>query len=299
MPDPVPDPAVARVEQAGQDDQHDHDGQAHALALFHLRVRGPLQEGGDVLGFLAQRGLGAVVESDPVVDQRRRHGDEAADRNLMRIAVPARSHVAGHIGVVVLAVGDRQAGGRVRAVAGHDRIDVARSALAGLGQQGHVRRQGSAIGRARRLRIGERIGEIIGAGARPLDRVAGVGIDVRVLDVLRERLHHRIVVRVGVLGIPERPARIAQVAEGDEVHRVAGGTDLLVDLVAALELLLVVVAERALERPVDILQRRLSAGRQSRRRGREQAAGQGEGGKRPYDRHRGPHSAAIGTARPA
>ncbi len=42
--DVPPDLAVARVEHAGEDQQVDHHGDAHLLALVHLRVRRPLQE---------------------------------------------------------------------------------------------------------------------------------------------------------------------------------------------------------------------------------------------------------------
>src|SRR5690606_7046153 len=57
-------------------------------------------------------------------------------------------------------------------------------------------------------------------------------------------LHDRVVVRVRILRVPKRAVLVAQVTEVHQVHAVAGGADLLVDLVAALQLALVEGAER-------------------------------------------------------
>src|ERR1700749_4463017 len=47
-----PDLLLREVHQEGEDDQHDENLEAELLARFHLRLRRPHQEGGDVVRIL-------------------------------------------------------------------------------------------------------------------------------------------------------------------------------------------------------------------------------------------------------
>jgi hypothetical protein len=85
-----PDLLLGEVHQAREQDQEHEHLQADPLARFHVRLGGPHQEGGDVVGVLRDRGRRTVVERDLAVAQRLRHLDG----------------VAGEILVVVGAVGN-------------------------------------------------------------------------------------------------------------------------------------------------------------------------------------------------
>ena len=87
--------------------------------------------------------------------------------------------------------------------------------------------------------------------------LAGV-VEDRDLDFRRERLG----LGLGELG----PARVLEVAIGDEAQRMAGGADLLIDLKAALELVAVEGAEDAFEAEADGLRMLDGRGGQRRRR---------------------------------
>src|SRR6202035_3278153 len=105
-----------------------------------------------------------------------------------------------------------------------------------LRDQRKVRRQTTAIGRARRLLVREWRGEIVRWPAGPVEHVAGI---VRtVLDLVfgreRRRLRHRI---AGAAGIGE-------IAERDVGQPVAVRADFLVDLQAALQGAAIELAER-------------------------------------------------------
>ena len=61
-----PDLAVSGKHQTGQDDQEDQHGKTHALALFHLGVRGPGQERRHVMRFLGDGGSGGGLRQGVV-----------------------------------------------------------------------------------------------------------------------------------------------------------------------------------------------------------------------------------------
>ncbi len=131
---------------------------------------------------------------------------------------------------------------------------------ASLGQDRHVGRVGAAIGRARRLLIGERRREAVGGAARPVEHLALlVGA---VLDLIGRGQR-------GDLALRELwPARLGEIAKGDQARCVAGRADLLVDLIAALQLGAVEFAERPGEGPAHA--RRIDAAFGCLRRGRGQ-----------------------------
>ena len=112
-------------------------------------------------------------------------------------------------------------------VAGQQRIDVGRAALARLGDQRQVGRERVVVRGARGDLVGERRREVVGRQRLAGRWLAGVRVDRRDLDlpVGRDRLHLGLVV-----------AELREVAERDELEGVAGRADLLVDLEAALEL---------------------------------------------------------------
>ena len=125
--------------------------------------------------------------------------------------------------------------GRLVLIAGQQRIDIGRPALARLGDQRQVGRKRIVVGRARRDLVGEGRREIIGRQRLARRRLAGVGIDRRHLGlpVGRDLLDLGLVV-----------AEPLQVAERDQLQAVAGRADLRIDLEAALQLGLVELAER-------------------------------------------------------
>ena len=128
---------------------------------------------------------------------------------------------------------------------------------------------------------------MIGQPAGPLDLIALV---VEVLDLVFGR--DRLGLRLGEAGA----ARVRQIAERQHLRRMAVGANLAVDLEAALELRLVVFAERTGERP--LLPRRrhlLGQLRGSRRGDSEQRAGQDKGEDGALHDHDRPHALAPNT----
>ena len=84
---------------------------------------------------------------------------------------------------------------------------------------------------------------MIGRNRLARGRLAGVGIDRRHLD--RPLIGDRANLRFGI-------AKLAQVAERDELQAVAGGTDFAINLEPALKLLAIKTAEGAVERIGDV-----------------------------------------------
>src|SRR3546814_13170163 len=95
-------------------------------------------------------------------------------------------------------------------------------------------RIGAAVGRAGSLLVREGRREPIRRQTRTLEHLARVIRPVGDLEGGRQRFH---------LGF--READIAKVAEGHILHRVTGGADFFVDLIATLQLAPVERAERA------------------------------------------------------
>ncbi|MNV64917.1 hypothetical protein D3C71_1575820 [compost metagenome] len=164
---------------------------------------------------------------------------------------------------------------RRRAVTRQQRVDVVGAVVTSLRHDRQVRRSRAAIGGGRRrgVRIGRR--ELVGGGGVAHQRLARLAVDVRDLNFLGQSLHDRVVVRVRVFRVPERPVLVAQVTEVHQLHAVARGADFLVDLVAALQLALVIGAERPLEAEAAAT-RMLGAPSGQRRSG---GGGQAQGGR--------------------
>src|SRR5260370_6983231 len=78
--------ALHGVHQAGHRQQEEDDANAGALAILHVRLRGPGEELGDVGCLLVERGLGAVGVGHLVVAQRRRHADPLPGTVLVTLA---------------------------------------------------------------------------------------------------------------------------------------------------------------------------------------------------------------------
>ena len=103
-------------------------------------------------------------------------------------------------------------------------------------QYRHVRRQRAAIGGAGGLVVCERRREAIGEAAGPLKHFALIVGPIRHLEARRDS-RRLLRGKTGTAGIGE-------IAERQKLQAVAVGTDLAVDLKAALQLLRVVGAER-------------------------------------------------------
>ena len=167
------------------------------------------------------------------VRQRRRHGD-----------VPARE-----IGVVIFAVRHLEAGGRLLAEAGEDRIDILRPALARLDDQRQIGRQRAAVVGAGGLLVGEGRREMIG---RRAGRISGCPC--------RRRSRPCRWARPEPCSPPRSPCAWASVKPGPPgsarswnatwLRPMAGRADFLVDLEAALQRAAVIGAERAFEGPL-------------------------------------------------
>ncbi len=97
MMDRRPDAALHEIEQAREHDEEAHDAPPDAFALIEMRLRGPHQEGRDILGVLLHRLRRFVVIGHGAVGQGRRSCRAAA----------------GHVDVVILPVGERHVRGRV------------------------------------------------------------------------------------------------------------------------------------------------------------------------------------------
>ena len=119
--------------------------------------------------------------------------------------------------------------------------------MTGLGHDRQVGRRRPAVrgGRGRGVRIG--VGEAVGGRAVAHDRLTGLGVDVRDLDLGGQRLDEPVFGRAGLVRVIEGPARLGQGPEIHQLHAVAGGADLAIDLVASLQLVPVEAAERPLE----------------------------------------------------
>ena len=141
--------------------------------------------------------------------------------------------VAGQKGVHVVRPLGRVHREDVEDEAGKPALDGAR-----LGDRREIRRRRTAVGVGGRLLVGERRREIVVRLARPLEHLALVVRTVLDLVLGRECLD---------LGIAVAERR--QVAEGDQVERMAVRADLRIDLQPALELRLVEGAEGPGERP--------------------------------------------------
>ena len=115
--------------------------------------------------------------------------------------------------------------------------------MARLGHQRQVWRDRVVVCRSRRDIVRERFREIVGRNRVACRHFARFGIDVRRFDrpLLRDRLH------LGLI-ISER----LEIAESNEFQAMAGRADLLEHLEPALELSLVIFAERAVERVGDM-----------------------------------------------
>ena len=128
---------------------------------------------------------------------------------------------------------------------------------------------------------------MIGRPAGPLDLIALV---VEVLDLVFGR--DRLGLRLGEAGA----ARVRQIAERHHLRRMAVRADFAVDLEAALELRLVVFAERAGERPFLPRRRHLLGQLRGGRRGDgEQRAGKDKGEDGTLHAHDRPHALAPKT----
>ena len=146
---------------------------------------------------------------------------------------------------------------RLVLVAGQQRIDVGRAALARLGDQRQVGRKRIVVGRARRDFVGERRRESVGRQRLAGRRLAGVRVDRRNLG---------LPVRRDLLDLGVVVAKPLEVAERDQLEAVAGRADLRVDLEAALQLRLVELAERTVAGEVQRLRLLVEFVRGERRR---------------------------------
>jgi len=195
-----------------QDAADSHHLPAHALAVVHLGLGGPVEELDDVLGHLrGGRGRAVFVINQAVV-QHARHCDAGARE----------------VGVEVETALHDGARRRLIRVASQEGEDVVAAAVAGLDDEAEVGRQGAIVGRACRLVILVRRGDVIGQLAGSfLDLPFIIGLCV-ILVLFRERL-----------GLVDRHYVAHQAAVGDARERVARRAHLAVHLEAAAQGLVV------------------------------------------------------------
>ena len=70
-----PNLALHRIGQPSKDGQEDDDLHAQSAALFKFWLRGPLQEGADIMRHLFNSSLGAIGVFHLIGVERRAHGD--------------------------------------------------------------------------------------------------------------------------------------------------------------------------------------------------------------------------------
>src|SRR5215475_5809541 len=270
----VPHLLLGEVKEPRQHDQENEHLYADALSGLEVRLGGPHQEGGDVLGVLLDRHRRAVGVVDALVRERRRHGDgmagkifivEAAGRkgDARRRRVPVAFHQRGEVVDALLLV--------LR----EDIADPAREAAlvtARLGDHREIGRYGIVastgglvVGKRRRESIGQPAGAIL-----DLALIVGLALDL-VFGRDGGRLRNR---KTG-------PARIGKRAERHQLEPMTDLADLAIDLEPALELRAVVFAERPRERPlVHGRRRRFVLLRQDRRGERGEPNAESEDGAR-------------------
>ena len=132
--------------------------------------------------------------------------------------------------------------GRRLAITGEQRVDVVGAAGSRLGDHREVGRQRPVIGGARGLRIGE-------GRAEPVRRTSGA-LNISPLSFGPSVTWTCAAKRLDRFRREFRAALLAEIAVGEQPHRMAVRANLLIDLVAALELGVVEGAERAGEGPV-------------------------------------------------
>src|SRR6202050_3690425 len=234
----LPDPLLHRIEQRREHDEEDQDPEANSLALGKIRFSRPAQKGGNVMGVIIQRRLGAVLVIDSAVGDRLWH----------------RDLVAGIVQIPLEIVGLRIAGqDRVDVIGAHLLIFEARQRvddeprkaaleLQRFSQQRHVRRR---LAERRRgglvIRIGLWARDVVRWRRGALENFALlVGLGVGDLIGGGERLN-LVLAEARPVGIGERAERNAQ--------GMAGAANLLVHLEPALKLSLVIDAEHPREAP--------------------------------------------------
>lgn len=186
-----------------QNTANGHDLPAHALALVHLGLSGPVEELDNILGHLRGGGRGAVLVLDKAVVKNTGHGDTGTGE--VRVEVEAR--------------GNDSAGRRLLRVTGQKGEDVVAATVSGLGNERKIRGQSTVVGGAGSLVVLVRVGNVVGklAGAL-LDLTLVVGLGV-VLVLLSKGL-----------GLVDSHHGADKCAPWDTGERVARGADLTVDL---------------------------------------------------------------------
>ena len=123
-------------------------------------------------------------------------------------------------------------------------IDIWCSAFPCLGDQGQVWWDGIVVGCARGHVIGKWLGQLVSGNRSTGRHFASRRIDVRSLDrpVGCNGLNFVFII-----------ADFFQIAEGNQTKGVTGGTDFLVDLETALQLLAIKFAQRSVGRERDVL----------------------------------------------
>lgn len=186
---------------------NDNDGlETQLLSLVVLGLGGPRQELGDILGHLRGGGGGAVLVLDNSVKQSSGHSDASS----------------GEVGVVVHSGGKLHAGRGLVGIAGQQGKNVVGTAVSGLGDQRKIRGKSSLVGGSGGLLVGVGAGNVVGELSGSLSGVTLIIGLVVVLELLGKGLD-----LIGGVG------NAHEVSPGDSVQRVAGGADLLVDLVAS------------------------------------------------------------------
>ena len=238
------------------------------MAVLKLRLGGEHEEMRDIDGHPVDRGGRPVRIFDQIVGERRRHGDP----------------VAREIHVVVLVVAHLHAFRRV-GVTGQHGGDIVRPGGLVLGDQAEVGRQGAAVCGLGGIVVRKGRDEAVRELAGPLEHLA----------FLIRPVHYEGVRRLGP-GRGLGHAHLHEVAVEHQPHAVAGGADLAIDLVAALEGSAVECAENAVEAPLPLRRFRTRPG------GRGGAGQDGEtesGGQRGAEKPVAHHALSIAPDAPA
>lgn len=193
------DPDGNEVEGGGNDQGLD----TQSLSFVVFWFRGPVEEGGNILGHLGGGGRGTVFVFNQVIKQNSTHGNGTT----------------WEVRVVVGAWWQLDTGRRLVRVTSQQGEDVIAGTVSGLDDQRQVWWVGTLVGSSGSLFVGVRTWDVVGQLTWSLLRVTFV---IRFVVVL-EFLSHLLGFCVGV-------GDTDKVSPSDSVKRVAGSTDFSVDL---------------------------------------------------------------------
>jgi hypothetical protein len=186
-----------------QNTANGHDLPAHALAVVHLGLSGPVEELDNILGHLGSGGDSAVLVLDETVVENTSHCNTSARE----------------VRVEVEAGGNDGAGGRLLGVTSQKGEDVVAATVTSLGDERKIRGQGTVVGGAGSLVVLVGVGDVVG-------KLAGTLLEL----TLVVRLSVVLVLLGKSLGLVDGHHGADKCAPWDTRERVARGANLTVYL---------------------------------------------------------------------